>query len=85
MLGTEAPRSNSIPVACRRASVEELSISPLPSCASDALGILESDDVILAALGKELARAYVGAKKTELAALESLTFEQEVELLLDKY
>jgi glutamine synthetase len=65
--------------------LEELNISPLPSCASDAPGILKSDDVILAALGKELARAYVGVKNAELAAMESLTFEQEVELLLDKY
>jgi glutamine synthetase len=64
---------------------EKLNVSSLPSSASDALGLLESDHVILAALGKELARAYVGVKKTELAALESLTLEQEVELLLEKY
>jgi glutamine synthetase len=64
---------------------EKLNVSPLPSSASDALGFLESDQVILAALGKELARAYVGVKKAELAALESLTLEQEVELLLEKY
>lgn len=64
---------------------EKLNVSSLPSSASDALGFLESDQVILAALGNELARAYVGVKRTELAALESLTFEQEVELLLEKY
>ncbi|MGB9370468.1 MAG: glutamine synthetase family protein [Halobacteriota archaeon] len=64
---------------------EKLNVSSLPSSASDALGLLESDQVILAALGNELARAYIGVKKTELAALESLTFEQEVELLLEKY
>jgi glutamine synthetase len=63
---------------------ERLNVSSLPSSASDALGLLESDQVILAALGKELTRAYVGVKKTELAALESLTLEQEVELLLEK-
>jgi glutamine synthetase len=73
------------PSSLSPSELEELNISPLPSCASDALGILKSDDVILAALGKELARAYVGVKKAELAAMESLTFEQEVELLLDKY
>jgi glutamine synthetase len=64
---------------------EKLNVSSLPSSASDALGFLESDQVILAALGNELARAYVGVKRTELAALEILTFEQEVELLLEKY
>ncbi|MEI7827819.1 MAG: glutamine synthetase [Euryarchaeota archaeon] len=64
---------------------EKLNVSPLPSSANQALKLLESDQVILAALGKELARAYIGVKKTELAALESLTLEQEVELLLDKY
>ena len=73
------------PSSLSPSELEELNISPLPSCASDALGILKSDDVILAALGKELARAYVGVKNAELAAMESLTFEQEVELLLDKY
>jgi glutamine synthetase len=46
---------------------------------------LEGDHVILDALGPELARAYIGVKKAELAALESLTLEQEVELLLEKY
>jgi glutamine synthetase len=64
---------------------EKLNISSLPSSASDALELLENDKVILAALGTELARAYVGVKRTEAAALESLTLEQEVELLLEKY
>jgi glutamine synthetase len=63
----------------------KLNIPPLPSSARDALTRLESDRVILAALGKELARAYIGVKKTELAALDGLTLEQEVALLLDKY
>jgi glutamine synthetase len=64
---------------------EKLNVVPLPSSASDALGLLESDQVIVTALGKQLARAYIGVKKTELAALESLTLEQEVQLLLEKY
>jgi glutamine synthetase len=64
---------------------DKLDVSSLPSNASDALELLESDQVILAALGKDLARAYIGVKKTELAALESLTLEQEVGLLLEKY
>jgi glutamine synthetase len=64
---------------------EKLNVVPLPSRASDALGLLESDQVLLTALGKQLARAYVGVKKTELATLESLTLEQEVQLLLEKY
>jgi glutamine synthetase len=64
---------------------DKLNVSPLPSSASEALRLLEGDQVILAALGEELARAYVGVKKTELTTLESLTLEQEVELLLEKY
>ena len=63
----------------------KLNIPPLPSSAHDALAHLERDRVILTALGKDLARAYVGVKKAELAALYSLTLEQEVELLLDRY
>ncbi|MDD1726034.1 MAG: glutamine synthetase [Euryarchaeota archaeon] len=64
---------------------ERLNISFLPSSTSDALEFLESDQVILASLGNELARVYGGVKRTEIEALESLTLEQEVELLLEKY
>jgi glutamine synthetase len=73
------------PSRLSESELRKLKICALPSSARAALRFLEGDHVILDALGPELARAYIGVKKAELAALESLTLEQEVELLLEKY
>jgi glutamine synthetase len=73
------------PSRLSESELRKLKISALPPSARAALRFLEGDHVILDALGPELARAYIGVKKAELAALESLTLEQEVELLLEKY
>jgi glutamine synthetase len=73
------------PSRLSESELRKLKISALPPSARAALRFLEGDHVILDALGPELARAYIGVKKAELAALESLTLEQEVKLLLEKY
>ena len=63
----------------------EYNIAPLPSSLSDALFHLKNDAVVMRALGNELARAYIGVKNAEWDALENLTLEEEVQLLLEKY
>jgi len=63
----------------------EYNIAPLPSSLSDALSHLKNDAVVMRALGNELARAYIGVKNAEWDALENLTLEEEVQLLLEKY
>ena len=64
---------------------EALGIEPLPTQLQDALTHLKRDGAIIASLGKELARAYLGVKKAENEALEAMTLDQERELLLEKY
>jgi glutamine synthetase len=50
-----------------------------------AISELENDDVIMNAMGKNLSKAYIAVKKAELDALEHLTLDEEVAMLLDKY
>ncbi|MGZ4901665.1 MAG: glutamine synthetase family protein [Halobacteriota archaeon] len=64
---------------------EAAGIEPLPTQLQDALTHLKRDGVVIASLGKELARAYLGVKKAESEALKSLKLDQERELLLEKY
>jgi glutamine synthetase len=63
----------------------EYNVAPLPSSLGDALIHLKNDAVILRALGNELATAYIGVKSAEWDALQHLTLDEEVRLLLEKY
>jgi glutamine synthetase len=60
-------------------------IISLPSKLGKAIIELEKDNIILDAMGNNLSRAYIAVKKAELDALEHLSLDEEVKLLLDKY
>jgi glutamine synthetase len=60
-------------------------INPLPSKLEKAIIELEKDNMLLDAMGKNLSKAYIAVKKAELDALEHLTLEEEVKLLVEKY
>jgi glutamine synthetase len=60
-------------------------IDPLPADLGTAIGGLERDAVLLAALGPELARAFGAVRKAEWQALQGLDLDGEVRLLLERY
>lgn len=60
-------------------------IVPLPTKLKESMVELENDHILLDALGKNLFKAYMAVKKVELDALEHLTLDEEVKLLVDKY
>lgn len=65
--------------------IKNSDIVPLPSKLENAIIELEKDNVILNAMGNNLSRAYIAVKRAELDALEHLTLNEEVKLLVDKY
>ena len=60
-------------------------IDPLPTLLRDSIAHLERDDVLLDALGPDLAKAYLAVRKAEWEALKDHPHEVEVRLLLDRY
>ncbi len=60
-------------------------IEPLPASLGRALEHLESDTLLLDALGPELARAYLAVRRAEWDALRSARLDDEVRLLLERY
>ncbi|PSN11455.1 glutamine synthetase, partial [filamentous cyanobacterium CCT1] len=60
-------------------------IALLPQSLAAALDAFERDTVLLEALGKSLAQTHLAVRRAELAAMEGMTLEAEVELLLDRY
>jgi glutamine synthetase len=60
-------------------------IDPLPANLDEAIQRLESDLVLLDALGPGLAKSFVAVRRAEAAALGKLTLEEEVRLLLERY
>jgi glutamine synthetase len=46
---------------------------------------LSGDNVLLDALGTELAQAYLAVRKAEWEAMKDLEMEEEVKLLLERY
>ncbi|WP_414469810.1 glutamine synthetase family protein [Methanobacterium sp. ACI-7] len=73
------------PGALTDRELNENGIIPLPSKLGEAISELEKDNIILSAMGNKLSRAYIAVKKAEMNAMEGLSLEEEVELLLDKY
>lgn len=59
--------------------------SALTNLSRLALEAFEQDTVLLAALGKPLAKTHLAVRRAELAAMEGMTLEVEVELLRDRY
>ncbi len=62
-----------------------LGIRQLPSSLGEAIGELERDEVLLAALGSDLARSYLAVRRAEWEAMRDLSHEAEVRLLLERY
>jgi glutamine synthetase len=60
-------------------------IERLPATLDAALCLLEDDPVLLAALGADLARAYLAVKRAEAAELDGLELADEVERLAEAY
>ncbi|NEP37714.1 MAG: glutamine synthetase, partial [Moorea sp. SIO3B2] len=60
-------------------------IELLPTNLGEAIGNLSADQVLLDALGVELAQAYIAVKKAEWEAMKDFELEEEVELLLERY
>ena len=60
-------------------------IRPLPANLSEALAALEQDEVLLQALGPELARSYLAVRRAEWEAMKDLPHEEEVRILLERY
>ncbi|MCP4119365.1 MAG: glutamine synthetase [Desulfobacteraceae bacterium] len=70
-----------IPEAERKAKGIDL----LPQNLGEAIGALRKDDIILGAMGEELARSYVGVRQNEWENLKDMSLEEEVALLLERY
>lgn len=60
-------------------------IELLPTTLGEAIGNLSADQVLLDALGVELAQAYLAVRKAEWEAMKDFELEEEVELLLERY
>lgn len=60
-------------------------IDLLPTHLGQAIEHLSKDEVLLQALGTELAQAYLAVRKAEWEAMKDLELEAEVKLLLERY
>lgn len=60
-------------------------IRPLPASLGEAIAALEQDEVLLQALGSELARSYLAVRRAEWEAMKDLPHEEEVRILLERY
>ena len=57
----------------------------LPRNLGEAIDALRKDDVLLDAMGPELARSYIAVRQNEWDNLRDLTLEEEVALLAERY
>ncbi|MGQ4647981.1 glutamine synthetase family protein [Lyngbya aestuarii] len=62
-----------------------LGIEPLPTNLGESIKQLSRDQVILEALGTELAQAYLAVRQAEWEAMQDLELEEEVKLLWERY
>ena len=60
-------------------------IDLLPTNLGDAIAHLTRDDILLSALGSDLANAYLTVRKAEWEAMKNMELEDEVKLLLERY
>ncbi|MEP0947057.1 glutamine synthetase family protein [Leptolyngbya subtilissima DQ-A4] len=60
-------------------------IALLPQSLAESLAALETNSLLLDALGEPLAKTYLAVRRAELAAMADMTLEAEVELLRDRY
>ncbi|WP_236147084.1 glutamine synthetase family protein [Scytonema millei] len=64
---------------------EAKGIDALPTNLGEAIAHLQTDKVLLNALGKELAQAYIAVRLAEWEAMKDWTLKEEVKLLLERY
>lgn len=60
-------------------------INRLPETLLEAIDHLSQDGVLLAALGADLAQAFLAVRKAEWEAMQNMTLEAEVKLLVERY
>ncbi len=60
-------------------------IDPLPTNLGEAIAHLSRNEILLNALGAELAKAYLAVRSAEWEAMQDLALEEEVKLLLERY
>ena len=60
-------------------------IDLLPQDLGEAIGELRKDEVLLSAMGGDLARSFVAVRQKEWEALKELSLEEEVRLLVERY
>jgi glutamine synthetase len=73
------------PANISESNLERLNINRLPSNLKEAIAELKKDKVILSALGEKLSKAYIAVKEADIKELGELSFEEEVETLLESY
>ena len=73
------------PADLSEAEREARGIHPLPTNLGQAIQALEQDEVLLEALGPELARSFLAVRRAEWEAMQDLSLEEEVRLLLERY
>lgn len=64
---------------------QALGVDALPTDLAEALGRLECDAVLGAAIGQDLLRSYVAVKRNEWQATKDLALEDQVAMLLERY
>ena len=57
----------------------------LPSNLGEAIAALEQDQVLLDALGPDLARSFLAVRRAEWEAMKDLSHEEEVRILMERY
>ena len=67
------------------AELRERGIDPLHRSLGAACADLEKDQILLQALGGDLATAYLAVRRTEWETMKAWDLEKEVELLVDRY
>lgn len=64
---------------------ETRDIRRLPENLGEAIQALEQDEVLLDALGPDLAQSYLAVRRAEWEGMKDLSHEEEVRLLLERY
>ena len=64
---------------------QERQIDRLPQTLGAAIDHLRQNDLLLSALGNDLAQAFLAVRQAEWNALKDLTLEEETQILLDRY
>ncbi len=73
------------PADMPEAEREARGIRPLPDNLGDAIAALERDQVLLDAMGEDLARSFLAVRRAEWEAMKDLSLEEQVRLLLERY